>query len=92
MVLCTFEMFSFMSHVIRTLSSWRKLRKAAHMGLNLHAAEAYFPIQEREATLLVKSVLENPSDWDNHCQKYVSIFLRIQALNSNLLGLPRRRS
>ncbi|KAK7683860.1 hypothetical protein QCA50_013238 [Cerrena zonata] len=48
---------------------WRKLRKAAHMGLNLHAAEAYFPIQEREATLLVKSVLENPSDWDNHLQK-----------------------
>ncbi|CAL1709874.1 unnamed protein product [Somion occarium] len=48
---------------------WRKLRKAAHMGLNLHAAEAYFPIQEREAALLVKSVLEDPSDWDNHCQK-----------------------
>lgn len=52
--------------------SWRKLRKAAHMGLNLHAAEAYFPIQEREAALLVKSVLEDPSDWDNHCQKCVS--------------------
>lgn len=42
---------------------WRRLRKAAHLGLHLRAAEAYYPIEEREAAILVQDLLRDPGSW-----------------------------
>lgn len=45
------------------LYRWRRLRKAAHLGLHLRAAEAYYPIEEREAAILVQDLLRDPGSW-----------------------------
>ncbi|KAF5342840.1 hypothetical protein D9758_013372 [Tetrapyrgos nigripes] len=47
-------------------SLWRKMRKAAHEGLNIRASEAYQPLQEKEAAVLVDNVLKDPNSWVDH--------------------------
>ncbi|THU86529.1 cytochrome P450 [Dendrothele bispora CBS 962.96] len=48
---------------------WRKLRKAAHEGMNVRASEAYQPLQEMEAAVLVDNVLKDPEGWDDHLKR-----------------------
>ncbi|EIM88908.1 cytochrome P450 [Stereum hirsutum FP-91666 SS1] len=48
---------------------WRKLRKAAHEGLNVRAAEAYQPLQEKDAAVLVADLLKEPLYWDDHLKR-----------------------
>lgn len=54
--------------------SWRRLRKAAHLGLHLRAAEAYYPVEEREAAILVLDLLKEPNHWDDHLRRYAPYF------------------
>lgn len=51
---------------------WRRLRKAAHLGLHLRAAEAYYPIEEREAAILVQDLLRDPGSWDGHIRRSIA--------------------
>ncbi|KAF5343053.1 hypothetical protein D9758_011137 [Tetrapyrgos nigripes] len=51
---------------------WRRLRKAAHLGLHLRAAESYYPIEEREAAILVKDLLRDPASWDSHIRRSIA--------------------
>ncbi|KAJ7122958.1 cytochrome P450 [Mycena epipterygia] len=48
---------------------WRKLRKAAHEGLNVRASEAYQPLQEKEAAVLVDNLIKDPEAWDDHLKR-----------------------
>lgn len=48
---------------------WRKLRRAAHEGLNIQAVKAYQPLQEAEAITLVSDFLEDPHSWDDHLRR-----------------------
>ncbi|KAJ7163864.1 cytochrome P450, partial [Mycena crocata] len=73
---------------------WRRLRKAAHLGLHLRAAEAYYPIEEREAAILVQDLLRDPSQWDAHIRRfyahpYLPVVLALYLLTS---ALPSFRS
>ncbi|KAF5343047.1 hypothetical protein D9758_011152 [Tetrapyrgos nigripes] len=47
----------------------RRLRKAAHEGFNIRASEAYQPIQEKEATVLVHNLLQDPNSWDDQLKR-----------------------
>ena len=47
------------------LNSWRRLRRAAHDALTKKAIQSYHPIQTKEATLLVSSLLKHSG---NHKQ------------------------
>lgn len=48
---------------------WKKLRRAAHDGFKV--SSLYEPIQEREASSLVKSLIEEPELWDDHFKRRV---------------------
>ncbi|KAJ7493604.1 cytochrome P450 [Mycena latifolia] len=48
---------------------WRRMRRAAHEGLNKSVAQKFYPIQEREAILLTHSLLVNPTAWDSHFRR-----------------------
>lgn len=43
------------------LSSFNRLRRAAHDGLNPRIVKKYRSVQEREAALLTSNLLKNPS-------------------------------
>jgi cytochrome P450 len=46
-------------------TSWRRFRRAAHKALTKRAIQYYHPIQMKEATILVSSLLSHPA---NHKQ------------------------
>ena len=48
-----------------SLNSWRRLRRAAHDALTKRAIQNYHPMQLKEATVLVSSLLKRS---DNHKQ------------------------
>jgi hypothetical protein len=52
-----------------TFRRWKKLRRAAHEGLNRRVSSSYEPVQEREALALVKSMIEEPNAWDHHLKR-----------------------
>ncbi|KAJ7493621.1 cytochrome P450 [Mycena latifolia] len=49
--------------------TWRRMRRAAHEGLNKSVAHKFYPIQAREAILLTHGLLVNPNEWDNHFRR-----------------------
>jgi cytochrome P450 len=72
MVLCMSCLSSTTPVLCLTLRRWRRLRKAAHLGLHLRAAEEYYPVEEREAAILVKDLLRDPASWDSHIRRSVT--------------------
>src|ERR1700755_979873 len=44
------------------LNSWRRMRRAAHEALTKRAIQNYHPIQMKEATILVSSLLAPSTD------------------------------
>jgi len=48
---------------------WRRLRRAAHEGLNVRVSGNYQPLQENEAAALVANLLQNPDAWDDHLKR-----------------------
>ncbi|KAJ7482244.1 cytochrome P450 [Mycena galericulata] len=48
---------------------WKKLRRAAHEGLNHKVSQAYEPIQEREAASLLKYMIEQPELWEDNLKR-----------------------
>ena len=46
-----------MDDVLTYLNSWRRMRRAAHEALTKRAVQSYRPIQTKEATILVSSLL-----------------------------------
>jgi hypothetical protein len=59
---------------LKTIYRWRKLRKASHEGLNVRASEAYQPLQEKEAAVLVDNMLKDPNSWDDHLKRYLHMY------------------
>jgi hypothetical protein len=53
----------------RTSERWKRFRKAAHAGINIRAAEAYYGIMERESSLLLQELYRDPKSWDDHFQR-----------------------
>ncbi|KAF8191536.1 cytochrome P450 [Mycena galopus ATCC 62051] len=47
---------------------WKKMRRVAHEGL-IRVASSYAPIQEREAAVLVKHLIEEPNSWDHNLRR-----------------------
>jgi len=43
--------------MLTSLNSWRRMRRAAHEALTKRAVQDYYPIQTKEATILVSSLL-----------------------------------
>ncbi|KAJ7309253.1 cytochrome P450 [Mycena albidolilacea] len=64
---------------------WKKLRRAAHDGLTRQVSASYTPIQEREASILVKSMIEQPSLWDQNLRRKASA---ASGLLGIVYGLP----
>jgi cytochrome P450 len=48
---------------------WRRLRKAAHEGLNKGLVHQFHPIQHLEGVLLACGLLEEPHNWDGHLRR-----------------------
>ncbi|KAJ7108038.1 cytochrome P450 [Mycena crocata] len=48
---------------------WRRMRRAAHEGLNKNVAHKFHPIQSKEAILLTHGLLVNPGAWDSHFRR-----------------------
>ncbi|KAJ3553240.1 hypothetical protein NM688_g3720 [Phlebia brevispora] len=51
---------------------WRKQRRAIHDAMNIREAKIYSAIQEREATNLVRHLLDDPENWIKHCERSVA--------------------
>ena len=56
------------------LNSWRRMRRAAHEALTKRAIQSYHPIQMKEATILVSSLLRHSAN-----QKQDGQFKRLAA-------------
>ncbi|OCH87844.1 cytochrome P450 [Obba rivulosa] len=48
---------------------WRRMRKAAHEGLNARVVWKYHSLQTREALLLTQGMLENAESWDDQLRR-----------------------
>ncbi|KAH9065324.1 cytochrome P450 [Lactarius vividus] len=48
---------------------WRRMRKAAHEGLNKGAAKDFHGTQIKEALILASDGLSNPTEWDKHLRR-----------------------
>ncbi|KAJ7112782.1 cytochrome P450 [Mycena crocata] len=48
---------------------WRRMRRAAHEGLNPQAARNYYEFQQKEATLLVAGMLNDSRNWDQEIKR-----------------------
>ncbi|KAF7359170.1 Cytochrome P450 [Mycena sanguinolenta] len=60
---------------------WKKLRRAAHEGLSHDAVSSSFTsIQEREASVLVKSMVKQPSSWEHNLKRKALSSLQLFAL------------
>ena len=46
-------------------------RKLYHDAFAKHAVTQYREIQEQEANVLLKSMMDKPKDYDRHVQRYV---------------------
>jgi cytochrome P450 len=49
--------------------SWRRMRRAAHEALTKVAVQRYYPIQTKEATILVSALLVSPENREQHIQR-----------------------
>ena len=54
---------------IDLISRWRRMRKAAHGGLNKTISSRYHPIQLTEAIILTTDVLNQPKVWLDHAHR-----------------------
>ncbi|KAJ7704017.1 cytochrome P450 [Mycena rosella] len=48
---------------------WRRMRRAAHEGLNNNVSPKFHPIQSKEAIFLTHSLMVNPTAWDRHFRR-----------------------
>ena len=46
------------------ISSWRRMRRAAHEALNKGRVTEYYPLHEKEALLVINAILRNPTGWE----------------------------
>ena len=51
------------------ITSWRRMRKAAHEGLNKGLVKDFFGTQTKEALILASDGLNNPAEWDKHLRR-----------------------
>ncbi|TFK64025.1 cytochrome P450 [Pluteus cervinus] len=66
---------------------WRRMRRAAHEGLNARAAEAYQPLQEIEAVTLVDSLIKDPASWDDHLRRSAASSVKMSIYGSKPIHL-----
>ena len=51
------------------ISSWRRMRRAAHEALTKVAVQRYHPIQAKEAIILASALLANPENREHHIRR-----------------------
>lgn len=51
---------------------WRRMRRAAHEGMNKAVASRYHPIQTTEAVALCQGLLRDADSWDDHFRRWDS--------------------
>lgn len=52
--------------------SWRKWRRSQHSSLHARASLSYKPIQSLESKLSMHQILETPSNFERHLQRYAA--------------------
>ncbi|TFK64022.1 cytochrome P450 [Pluteus cervinus] len=62
--------------------TWRRMRKAAHEGLNTRAAETYQPLQEVEAATLVSGLMKEPEAWEDHIKRSAASSVKMSVYGS----------
>lgn len=55
--------------------TWRKLRKAAHEGLNRVVSQNFHQTEVTEAVLLTNALLDNPISWEKHIRRAAASFI-----------------
>ena len=51
--------------------SWRRMRRASQEALNKTRATEFYPLQEKEAVMLIDGMLQNPKSWDGEFRRCV---------------------
>ena len=54
---------------MKTLSSWRRMRKAANEGFSKSAVKGFYETQHTEAVILASDLLAHPAQWDRHYRR-----------------------
>ncbi|KAI0056133.1 cytochrome P450 [Artomyces pyxidatus] len=54
---------------------WRRMRRAAHEGLNATSAKRFHPVQTKEAVVLVQDMLADGNQWDAHLRRHSASFI-----------------
>ena len=49
--------------------SWRRMRRAAHEGLNKGTVKDFYDYQTTEALMLARDGLKNPATWGKHLRR-----------------------
>ncbi|KAF5374224.1 hypothetical protein D9758_004661 [Tetrapyrgos nigripes] len=65
-------LISFCGYGDLRVAIWRKMRKAAHEGFNIRTSEAYQPLQEKEAVVLVDNLLKDANSWVDHLKRSIA--------------------
>ncbi|KAI0055949.1 cytochrome P450 [Artomyces pyxidatus] len=51
---------------------WRRMRRAAHEGLNIFAVKQYQPVQSKEAVILALDILVDSTNWAVHLRRHAA--------------------
>ena len=51
--------------------SWQRMRRASQEALNKTRATEFYPLQEKEAVMLIDGMLRNPKGWDGEFRRWV---------------------
>jgi len=54
---------------IELIASWRRMRKAAHEGLNKSVIKDFHSTQTKEALILASDGLNDPTQWEKHLRR-----------------------
>ncbi|KAJ3558639.1 hypothetical protein NM688_g803 [Phlebia brevispora] len=53
--------------IIYVIYRWRKMRRATHEVMHMHAVDKQAPSQEYDAAVLLSHLIEEPDKWVRHC-------------------------
>jgi len=49
--------------------SWRRMRRASQEALTKARVTEFYPLQEKEAVILIDGMLQNPTGWDGELRR-----------------------
>ena len=48
---------------------WQRMRRASHEALNKTRVTEFYPLQEKEAVVMIDGMLQNPKGWDGEFRR-----------------------